>query len=537
MNGTGETAVTDSPLNLEQAVGQMLLAAFNGYSLPAKFKALLAQRHLGGVTLFRSMNVQNPVQVRELTASLQSAALEGGQPTLLIGADQEGGTLVALAGTTPFPGNLALGATRSPELARRMGQAIGLELAAMGINVNYAPVCDVNINPRNPVIGPRSFGEDPALVATLAAAVVEGLQEHGVAATPKHFPGHGDTSGDSHHSLPVLQFGEERLRSVELPPFAAAIQAGAKLVMTAHLALPALNDGFPVPSTLSAPVLRGLLRRGLGFEGVIVTDALNMGAITQGQGLIIDAIAACNAGADLLMLMDYEAELQSVYAGILQATQHGLLSYKDVQASAERILKLKSWIAHKASQQPGLEVVACAEHLALAGEIAAAATTLVRNANGLLPLKLNPEERILAILPRPKDLTPADTSSFEKPQLGEALRRYHPHVDEVTVSLDPSPQELAALREQASGYSLVVVGTINAMEHTGQADLVNGLLDAGTNLVAVALRLPYDLQAYPGVSTYLCTYSLQPASLHALADALWGHIECRGVLPVTVEGG
>ena len=143
------------------------------------------------------------------------------------------------------------------------------------------------------------------------------------------------------HSL-CLPFGEERLRSVELPPFAAAIQAGAKLVMTAHLALPALNDGFPVPSTLSAPVLRGLLRRDLGFEGVIVTDALNMEAITQGQGLIIDAIAACNAGADLLMLMDYEAELQSVYAGILQATQHGLLRHEEVQASARAVWHLKS---------------------------------------------------------------------------------------------------------------------------------------------------------------------------------------------------
>ena len=136
----------------------------------------------------------------------------------------------------------------------------------------------------------------------------------------------------------------------------------------------------------------------------------------------------------------------------------------------------------------------------------------MRNANSLLPLKLSPEERVLAILPRPKDLTPADTSSFEKPQLGEALRRYHPHVDEVTVSLDPSPQELAALREQASGYSLVVVGTINAMEHKGQADLVNGLLDAGTKVVAVSLRLPYDLQAYPAYPPIYAPISLQPAS-------------------------
>lgn len=529
-------AGTHTTLTIEEAVGQMMLAAFEGEEMPVEFGALLSRRPIGGVTLFRDTNVRSPAQVRELTTALQKAVAASGQPPLLIGADQEGGTLVAMAGTTPFPGNMALGATRSEDLAGKVGRAMGIELAAMGINVNYAPVCDVNINPHNPVIGPRSFGENPALVAKLAAALVEGLQEEGVAATAKHFPGHGDTSGDSHHALPVLPFKKARLRSVELPPFAAAIDAGVRLVMTAHIALPALNDGLPVPSTLSRPVLRGLLRHDLGFKGVIVTDALNMGAISQGQGLLVDAIAACHAGADLLMLADSGCILESVYAAVLQAAQRGLLAQHELISAANRIVELKEWIGSKSAGQPGLERVACEEHQALAFKVAADATTLVRDRDCSLPLRLSQQERLLTIVPRPRNLTPADTSSYDKPALGGALRRYHEQVDEITVPLDPSVEEIAVVVAHSKEYDLVVVGTINATEHRGQAEIVRELVSAGVHVIAVALRLPYDLQVYPEAPVYVCTYSLQPTSLDALAGALWGQLPFRGQLPVTVAG-
>src|SRR4051812_11290171 len=213
-------------LSLEQAVGQRMLLTFEGYEVPARFVEMMRRRHIGGVTLFRGVHMRDPEQIRGVTSTLQRTAAASGQPPVLVGADQEGGTLLALPGATRFPGNLALGATRSPELARRTGFAIGRELAAMGINVNYAPVCDVQSNPHNPVVGPRSFGGDPALVGQLAGAMIEGLQKAGVAATAKHFPGHGDTSTDSHYGTPVLPFDIERLRRVELPPFQAAVQAG-----------------------------------------------------------------------------------------------------------------------------------------------------------------------------------------------------------------------------------------------------------------------------------------------------------------------
>jgi beta-N-acetylhexosaminidase len=285
-------------LTIEQAIGQKLLLTFEGPTPSPEILETIRRHHLGGVTIFPGLgNTESAAQVRELTAALQAAARESGQPPLLIGVDQEGGQLSPIRqGSTLFPGNLALGAAGSVELARQVGRAIGRELAAVGANLNYAPACDINSNPANPVIGTRSFGEEPALVASMAAAMVDGLQAAGVAATAKHFPGHGDTASDTHHGAAIIPHGLERLARVELPPFEAAIDAGVKLVMAGHVALPHLHNGLIIPATLSGPLMRGLLRDKLGFTGVTVTDCMDMGAIEQGDGLVIDSIARRRQG-------------------------------------------------------------------------------------------------------------------------------------------------------------------------------------------------------------------------------------------------
>jgi beta-N-acetylhexosaminidase len=523
-------------LSLEHALGQKLMLSFGGTEPSAEILAALSHWRVGGVTLFRALNVESPAQVRALTQTLQRAAAVSGQPPLLIAVDQEGGQLMALTGTTPFPGNLALGATGSAELARRTGHAIGRELAAMGINVNYAPVCDVNVNPENPVVGTRSFGGDPALVAQLSAATIEGIQAAGVAATAKHFPGHGDTAIDSHHATPILPHDETRLRQVELRPFAAAVQAGAKLVMTAHVALPALSGSQDLPATLSPAILRGLLRRDLGFEGVIISDAMDMKAIRQGPGFAIDAIAALAAGIDLLTLNAQLPEQRAVFDPLLQAAQRMLIAPGDVIASAARVLALKEWCAQVSP--PPLEVVGCAEHRALAFEVAARSVTLVRDHAHRLPLNLPSNARLAVVEPEPQDLTPADTSSYEKPALAEALRAHCSGVDEFIVPINPSDIEIAAVRDalRACAYDLVIIGTINATNHPGQAALVNAILESGMATVAAALRMPYDVLAYPQVPTYVCTYSLQPPALESLAQALWGQIPFVGRLPVSIPG-
>jgi beta-N-acetylhexosaminidase len=521
-------------LTLEQAIWQKFVINFAGTMPPEALLESLRRGPVGGVTLFRGANIENPAQVRELTAALQRASSQGGWPPLLIAADQEGGQLMALGeGTTPFPGNLALGAAGSTELARRAGYACGRELAAMGINVNYAPVCDVLLNPDNPAVGTRAFGDDPEQVGRLSAAMVEGLQAAGVAACAKHFLGMGKPYADPHYTLPVCPYDLDHLRRVEMLPFEAAVRAGVRMVMTAHVAIPAVDGGRDLPATLSPAVLRGLLRSELGFEGVIVSDALDMGAIRQGLGLAIEAMAAARASVDLLLFHHNRADLDEVYAAVLHAAQRGILPEEEIRTSTARVLEIKRWL--EGFEQPPLDVVGCAEHLDLAREVARRSVTLVRDAAGCLPLRLPQEARLAVILPGPADLTPADTSSYVTHTLAQALRRYHPRVDEILIPIDPSSAEVAARRQQAAEYDLVIAGTISARAHSGQADLVNALLEAGTPTIAVALRAPYDLQAYPAVSTYACTYSILQPAMEALAAALFGQIPFSGRLPVSLS--
>jgi beta-N-acetylhexosaminidase len=518
---------------LEDAAGELLLLWFVGTEAPEALLELLRDRPIGGVTLFRHDNGAAPAELRALTAALQAAAQAGGRPPLLICADQEGGQLQAIAGGTAFPGNMALGAAGDSELARRVGAAIGAELAAMGVNVNYAPVCDVNVDPANPVIGVRSFGEDPDLVGRLAAAMVVGLQAAGVAASAKHFPGHGDVAVDTHYGLPALPHARDRLDRVELPPFRAAIAAGARLVMSAHLALPAIGGWADLPATRDPRVLRDLLRDELGFGGVIVSDAMNMAGVGDQADFGATAVGAVAAGVDLLLLAAPNDQ-REVHAALLAAASAGAIDPAQLLTAAGRVRDLKGWLAGQA--QPDLDVVGCAAHLALAHEAAARAITLVRDEAGLLPLRLSPSALVAVVVPETADLTPADTSSYERCGLARAVERHHPIVTEIVIPADLAAEQVAGLGERLAAYDLVIVGTINAGARPGQAALIDELLGRGVAVVAAALRLPYDLAAYPAAPTYLCAYSILAPAMDALAAALWGHAAIGGRLPVSIPG-
>lgn len=523
-------------LTLEQATGQQFLLSFEGKDrLPQELLEVLRRQQVGGVVLFRHKNMGSLAEVRSLTRALQKAARQTGQPGLLIAADQEGGQLMALGHGTPFPGNMALGATGSESLAYKVGRALAVELAAAGINVDFAPVCDVNVNPENPVIGTRSFGADPKLVARLASAMIRGLQSAGVAATAKHFPGHGDTSTDSHHRAPVVSHDRRRIHAVELTPFRAAVKSSARLVMPAHIVMPALNGKLhDLPATMSRQILHELLRSRMGFQGIVVSDALDMHAMEQGPGYIAEVIAGVSSGIDLLLFNHDLSRVEGAWRNLIQAARRGLLSAEEIQLSAKRIVSLKNWIARW--PQPPLKAVRSRENLQLAREVARRSITLVRNKAGLLPLKLRADERIAVATPRPEDLTPADTSSYEQPQLAESIGRYHPHVDGFSFDMNPRSDEIEHLSGQLSGYDLIVVGTINANANAGQAAFVERLRKRCRRMIAVALRLPYDVSCYPAVRTYVCTYSILPPSMEALADALFGHVVFQGKLPVKIPG-
>ncbi len=523
-------------MNLEHLIGQKLLFAFHGKEpLSPEIIEAFKKYHPSGISLFRSLNIGTPTQVRALTNSLQRLARDLNLPRLLIATDQEGGQLMAIGDGTPLPGNMALGATRSAELARKAGEVLGRELSALGINVNYAPCADVNINPQNPVVGVRSFGEDPRLVAELTAAMIEGIQSQGVASTVKHFPGHGDTASDSHHGLGTVPHSLERLRAVELPPFATALKADVKLVMTAHLGITSIDGPDAPPATLSPKIINGLLRRDLGFDGVVITDAMDMKAIRQGELLGEESLRAAKAGADLLLVTSDPLDQTRAFEGLMQGFQTGQLAMDELQTSVERISQLKKWISEH-SMLHDLAVIRSAEHMKVADEIAARSITLVRDHNNYLPLKLESDQRIAVIVPKPQDLTPADTSSYIQPNLAESIREYHPRVDEFVIPYFPSEQEATSVLERVREYDVIVMGTINAYSEVKQAEYVRKLLEVDKPVTVIAMRLPYDLASFPQASTFICTYSILAPSMRAVAKALFGQGEMKGRLPVSIPG-
>lgn len=519
--------------NIESLIGHKLLLAFKGIVPPPEILTWIKNRSVGGFTIFRYHNVENPYQVRQLTHILQQAARESGQPPLLLAADQEGGQLMGLGnGLTPFPGNMALGATGSLDLAYAVGHALGLECAALGINVDYAPSCDVNSNPQNPVIGVRSFGEDAHIVADFATAMTRGIQDAGIASVAKHFPGHGDTQMDSHDGIPVLPHDLERLWDVELRPFQATINAGTKMLMSAHVGIPALNHGQTIPSTISRPVLHDLLRTRMGFKGIIVSDAMDMGAIQQGAKMAEDIIKGTNAGLDLLLMTDNQSAQELAYQTLTNSLQNGSIAKETLNDSVQRILQLKTWLSTQ--PQPSMDVIRAEEHLALAQEVANKAITLVRNEANLLPINLDTDQCIALIMPEFKVLTPADTSASEKQTLAQALRKYHPCVDEYIVPHLPDDSTISTFCARAKQYDLIIVGTIEASRQVEQANLINALLQTGVPIIPVAMRTPYDLIAYPNTQTYVCTYSIQEPAMMALAAAFFGKIPFVGKLPTQI---
>ena len=529
--------MTDPP---DEILGRLMLA-FRGASVPPWLRVRLASAPVAGVTLFRADNVRSPAQLRRLTTGLQTAATarpgSDGLP-LLVATDQEGGQLLALGnGWTPFAGAMALGATGDAELAERVGVAIGRELRASGVNVDYAPVLDVAGSPGNPALGIRSFGDDPAEVGRLGAAWLRGLQSAGVAATAKHFPGLGALEVDTHHALAVVERTRADLEAGELVPFRGAIKAGLRIVMSGHFASPQLTGSRALPATLSPRVMSELLRDELGFDGVSITDALDMGALAQGPSQAVDVLAALEAGVDLLLATADRVAQRRIESTLVRAMAVQLLDPERSRQSAARIAGLRRWLG--TFQDPGLEVVGSPDHAALARELAARSLTLVRDAQSLLPLRLAPEARVLSIMPAPRDLTPADTSSFVTPTLAAAVRAHHPRVDEVITRHPPTSAEIGSLRERAAAYDVLIAGTISAAAGSPQADLVRALATTGVPLVTVAVRTPWDLAAYPEVGTHLCTYSILPDAMDALAAGLFGRAAgpaFPGRLPARIEG-
>ena len=553
-------------MTLEEKIGQLISVGVNATFLNQEseaYKALrrqVEQNHVGGIILFRG-----PVYE---SAHLVNRMQRHARLPLLVSADLEAGTGMRFDHTENFPWNMAVGATGNPDYARRQGGVTAREARALGVHQIFAPVADVNNNAANPVINVRSYGEDPREVARFVAAFVEGAQGAGVIATAKHFPGHGDTSVDSHRGLPVIDLPRARLDALELVPFRAAIAAGVGSVMSAHIGLPQIDptrvsplpreaivrpvyneEGGEVfsekavlPGTLSPVVLNGLLRRELGFGGIVVTDAMDMSGLTIYFKQDEAAVRAVEAGADMLLK---PADPDACVRGLRDAVRSGRLTEQRIEASARRLLAAKYDLGLVKERVASLEeidrVVSSPETVALAREIAERAVTLVRDEGKLIASGgLAPSARVFNLV-----VTNGEDRFWISQPFVSAWQRAGRKAETAVLDERSSPEEVRQAVERALKAD-VVIASLYGRVRTGQARSVgipdagaralNELLARGRPVVGISFGNPYLLQSFPKLSTYLVAYGDMPSLQQAAARAVAGQLDINGKLPISLPG-
>jgi beta-N-acetylhexosaminidase len=551
-------------MSIEEKIGQLVAVGLNAIYLNQNsegFKDLrhqIVDNHVGGIVLFRGPVYESVMLVNRM----QQLA----KYPLLIAADLEAGPGMRFDDTVNFPWNMAVGATGNPDYARRQGDLTAREARALGIQQIYAPVADVNNNAANPVINVRSYGEDPASVAKLVAAFVQGAQHGGVIATAKHFPGHGDTATDSHRGLPEIDVTRERLNAVELVPFRAAVDAGVGSVMDGHIGLPQIDptaitplprdlklkaietdDGGEVatvkstmPTTLS-PVMNGILRNDLKFDGLIVTDAMSMSGLTMYFTQEEASVRALEAGADLLLK---PADTDAAIRGVRNAVKQGRLTEKRIDVSVRKVLAAKYDLGLMQQRLTPLDeidrIVGGKETLALADEIAEHAITLVRNDAKLLPLNLPPPATVFNLA-----ITNGDDRLVVTQPFVAALARAGRKV--TTIVLDDRSSEVEVNKAlDLAGHADLVIASLYGRVRTGQArsvglpepgaKVLETLIDRKTPLIGISFGNPYLLSSFPKLQTYLVAYGDMQSLQEAAAQALLGQSAITGRLPISLPG-
>jgi beta-N-acetylhexosaminidase len=515
----GATADTTDPADV--TANEAELGVANGTELVDKY-------HLGGVIYFAwSRNVANPQQIAGLSNGLQHVATSQRMHIpLLISTDQEHGVVTRVGPpATQLPGNMALGAGGSTGDTYDAGQISGKELRAIGINRDFAPDADVNVNAQNPVIGVRSFGSDPSLVSSLVSANIAGYQDANVSTTAKHFPGHGDTATDSHYGVPIINHTRAQWETIDAPPFRAAIKRGVDSIMTAHIVVPAL-DPTGTPATLSKPILTDTLRGELGYKGVIITDALTMQGVRDGFGDARIPVLALQAGVDQL-LMPAPGKLDIAYHAVLDAVASGELTEKRIDTSVERVLKLKMkrGLFEKKNvfvdESKVADRVGTAAHQARAQQITDSTVTLVKDDADTMPLAKDASQVLVT--------GASVTATLAAPIAARGLA-----ATALDTGTAPTDATIAAAVEQAQASDEVVVATNKAWASPGQQKLVEQLVATGKPVVVVAVRDPYDIAYFTDAPTYLATYSTTAISMESLTKVLFGEVQPKGNLPVMI---
>jgi len=551
-------------MSLDEKIGQLISVGVNATFLnqdSEAFKALRHQvvdNHVGGIILFRGPVYESVVLVNRMQ--------ELAKYPLLVSADLEAGSGMRFDDTVNLPWNMAIAATGNPDYARRAGELTAREARAMGIQQIYAPVSDVNNNAANPVINVRSYGEDPNDVGRFVAAFVKGAQNEGVIATAKHFPGHGDTATDSHRGLPEIDVTRERLNSVELVPFRAAVDAGVGAVMDGHIGLPLIdpttitplpqdvklrpsdtdengeivNAKGTMPTTLS-PVMNGILRRDLNFDGLIVTDAMSMSGLTIYFTQEEASVRAIEAGADLLLK---PADPDAALHGVREAVKKGRLTEQRIEESARKVLAAKYDLGLTRQRIASLDaidrVVAGKRAVELAREIANHAITLVRDDVKLVPIDASVGTHVFNLA-----ITNGDDRLWIAQSFIAALARDGLKVDTTVLDDRSSEAEVRKALEMAGKADSVIVSMYGRVR-TGQArsvalpeagaKVLNELMSRPVRLVGISFGNPYLLLSFPRLATYVVAYGDMPSLQEAAADSLLGKNDVTGRLPISLPG-
>jgi beta-N-acetylhexosaminidase len=533
-------------LTLRQKIAQLIVIGFNGHPMNTrtreyrKFVHLVGQEHVGGLILVNVSNGRNVPRADPLeAASFINRMQRLSTIPLLVSADFERGASMRVDATTVFPHAMAFSASRDPNEARMEGEITAKEARALGVQWLFFPDADVNNNPDNPIINIRSYGENPVDVSAFVSAFITGAHSvpgARVLTTAKHFPGHGDTATDTHMNLATITGDKARLEEVEWAPFRAAIQSGTDSVMTAHIAVPALDDPG-IPATLSPKILTGILRDELGFKGIVVTDALEMGGIAQGFSATQAPVMALEAGADvLLMPPDGEAAINAVEA----AVKSGKITQKRIEESVMRILRAKAKLGLASKKLVDLEeihsVVDSVASNAVAQQIADRSVTLVRNEGSFVPLKAAASTAFF--------LLTEGRASVEGQAFSAEVHKRSATASVILVDSTMSDADLNAAVQQASQASHYVVAAFASVAaYRGSVALGGGfpmmlqkLIETKKPVALIALGNPYLLRSFPDVAAYMTTYSTVPPSEISAVKALFGEIAIGGKLPVTIPG-
>lgn len=549
-------------MTLDDMVGQLVFTSANSTYLATDSDAYdaLAQKiralHLGGVHLFGGAEpaaamllnqnaggttLGDPLAAASLTNRLQS---ESPLP-LLVSADFEAGVGFRMAGATTFPREMAVGAAGDERLAFEAARITAVESRAIGVHVNFSPVADVNNNPQNPVINTRSFGESPEAVGKLTAAYVRGLRAGGALATLKHFPGHGDTDVDSHLGLPIISHPRDRLDRVELVPFRQGLAAGADAVMVAHIELPALDPAEFSPATLSAPIVSGLLRADMRFQGLVFTDSMGMDAIAKRLSPAEAAVRAVQAGNDVVLHSPDDA---AAVAAIKAAVQAGKIPQAQVEASVRRLLQTKARLGLHKTRTVLLDDVpkrvGGRQSAVVAQQLSQKSITLIKDERNQVPLRVPRESSVLylSILDYPANWRIAAPSRTFLPE----LRKRWPNGTSIELSDRSTTEELELVRASARRYDAIVCSIfVRASSGSGRMDLAAPLATLLTDLarqtvntprpfITIFFGNPYVPAGIPALPAVLLTYDFYDLPELSAIRALAGDAPITGKLPVTI---